>query len=101
METVDAWMPTAPTIPSEWTDEAKCKDQPTEFFFPETRGGPMPHTRAQFCEGCPVRIQCGAAAIVEELIVSSGGHYVYGIRGGMSPSVRIDIMTALRARPAA
>ena len=50
-----------------WRQQAACRDQPTEWWFPDYRTGfGDAHPRAKrICAACPVREDCLTAGLVE------------------------------------
>lgn len=72
-----------------WHLDAACLDEPTSTFFPE-RGGS--NKRAlEICGRCTVRTICLAEALADVELD-------YGIRGGMTASVRKAHRRAIQAR---
>jgi hypothetical protein len=62
-----------------WRRKALCRSQPLAIFFPARGGSSKPALAV--CGPCPVRPECLAEAIAEELD--------FGVRGGMTSSARI------------
>ena len=65
-----------------WVSQGRCKNQPTELFFPEmaTREGQIKARLAvAVCKTCDVMFQCRSYAIENE---------AFGIWGGMTESER-------------
>jgi len=70
----------------EWTDEAACRDEDPELFFPEGTTGPALSQAArarQVCQSCPVRTPCLAFALEQSL--------GFGIWGGSTANERLAI----------
>ena len=61
---------------TEWMERAQCKRQGTKFFFPDTGGLKTSHH--QFCDPCPVRVECLDYAIDNQVN--------YGVWGGLTIS---------------
>lgn len=61
-----------------WRDQAACRDEEPELFFPVGRDGPALKMRAQAldtCAGCPVMLKCRDDAL--------GSAETAGIFGGL------------------
>lgn len=73
-----------------WWDDAACKGQPIEVFFPTIRAGQredVMYAGAKLvCARCSVREPCLQDALREEL--RWGRH---GVRGGLTPDERKEI----------
>lgn len=76
---------------TQWIDHALCAQVGTDLFFPEAGSSVIPAKRV--CAKCTVRTECLESALAEE---EDGGH-LYGVRGGMSPRQRRDLMRASAA----
>ncbi len=72
-----------------WQEWASCRGTDTELWF--VKGSQSDLARA-ICTNCPARLPCGATAVAEE----AHEPWVYGIRGGIGPSIRRDIARKLR-----
>lgn len=71
-----------------WMEQAACIDTDPAIFFPEARtaGADAARARARtICRGCPVRVECLDAAMLEE---AGQQGWRSGIRGGLTPSER-------------
>ncbi len=66
-----------------WMEKAKCKDLPTDIFFPETRSVPQVKVAKAICSNCHVRRECLDYALVADLD--------YGIWGGLTWIERINL----------
>ena len=77
-----------PSTAINWMDDRRCKDKPTEFFYP-AQGEPFMHIKA-FCDECPVRIPC-----LEEALRTCDK---YGFWGGKSEHERENIRRNRRRR---
>jgi len=77
-----------------WRQHGRCRDMDPDLFFPEGGAG---WTREQYrrlrpvCLGCPVRLECLRAAVVEET------GYRHGFRGGLTPQERANPSTVAAA----
>ena len=67
----------------DWKDSALCAEVGGDFFFPE-QGQPSYQARA-ICAQCPVSFDC-----LEDALET--GDVVWGIRGGLSPRARRDLL---------
>lgn len=70
--------------PQTWARRAACRDAPIEVFF----AGPGSSWREarRLCDGCPVRLECLDAALVEERGANRSQRH--GFRGGETPGER-------------
>jgi WhiB family redox-sensing transcriptional regulator len=73
-----------------WTDSAVCASIDPDVFFPTT--GPAFEAK-RACAICPVKTECLEDALAAE--VGQGRNLIHGIRGGMSPSERFDLLTKI------
>src|SRR5690606_17143227 len=65
------------------------------LFLPEEVSGSTRYSAAEkICQGCPVKTEC----LEYSLDVSRGGGAIYGMWGGKSPRVRVEIARR-RGRP--
>lgn len=64
-----------------WWDQAACKGQPLELFFPER--GHSTKQALEFCKKCTVKEECLADALKYE-----SEDFRFGVYGGMSQSMR-------------
>ncbi len=67
-----------------WAEQAACVGTPMSWWFPADSAGwaivdLVPPQAAERCEGCPVRRQCHAHALL---------HEEFGVWGGMSEDAR-------------
>lgn len=74
-----------------WMDDAACKDEPPDTFFPPSEGNrqdtpdhPMWERGKAICAGCPVVDDCLAYAVRNEK---------YGLWGGLTPAERSALRT--------
>lgn len=72
-----------------WMDDAACKDEPQETFFPPSEGTPKDQPNhpmwargKAICQACPVRAECLAYALLNE---------DYGLWGGRTSRERRQI----------
>jgi WhiB family redox-sensing transcriptional regulator len=71
----------------DWVLRARCREEPTDTFFPDTRNRGVSHDRAlALCQECPVRAEC------LDFAVSNGEKY--GIWGGTVPHERRKLRRA-------
>ena len=70
-----------------WMDDAACKGQPTDLFFP-ARGDSTVEAKA-ICAGCPVRAEC------LEYALAGASHEAAGIWGGTSFRQRRKIRSVM------
>lgn len=75
-----------------WRAAAACADLPMDWFFPDR--GDRPHRALAACAGCPVRVECLAAAEAEEL--HDRPDCTFGIRGGRTATERRNRRMELR-----
>ena len=74
-----------------WTEQAACKDLPTDLFFPSDQGAlAADHPALIVCRRCTVRDRCLADAL------KVNRHDDHGVRGGLTPRQR-DLLR--RGRP--
>ena len=73
-----------------WHQHAACRNHPWETFFP-TPNDKSTLDAIRICMTCPVINQCLEDALDSE----QGAQYIYGIRGGLTPTKR---RTMLRAK---
>ncbi|WVX89545.1 WhiB family transcription factor [Microbacterium phage HitchHiker] len=64
----------------EWMDDSACSEKDSEKFFDKNTY----HEAKKLCDGCAVRIQCLAKALVDE----KGTSRRTGVFGGMGPKER-------------
>ena len=73
-----------------WRDQAVCRDEDPELFFPEGFKSPQNLLQAEdarvVCRRCPVRAACLADAMRRE--GAQGAGYRNGVVGGLLPSER-------------
>lgn len=86
MTAIEAW---AEDELGPWRDDAACKGEPLESFFPDSPDQVPPEIRV-LCSTCPVREDCFEHGLT---------HEAYGIWGGMSQAQLQRLRTA-RPRPA-
>lgn len=79
---------------SNWQDQAACRDEDPELFFPIGDTGPA-HLQAEeakaVCSGCPVRQLCLDLAMQNE--ANRGFAQCHGIYGGCTPTERFWLRT--------
>lgn len=76
-----------------WREEALCKGQPTDWWFPKV--GEIPHRALQICGECPVRLECAVEA--------RENSELYGVWGGETGRLRrkdrgVELRRKLTAR---
>lgn len=98
----EAWMwryHTATARPG-WQQQANCKGMPPDWFYGQPGSSEKPLAKVlQVCTHCPVRLDCGAALIVEEN--NNDQNAIHGVRAGMNAKTRENLyvkMTALGFR---
>lgn len=81
----------------EWVIRAACRSEDPTCFFPDDFSG---HTRVRstvaalrICSTCPVRDEC----LVDALRHERRGMNVFGIRGGMTPRARAELVESMWA----
>jgi hypothetical protein len=74
-----------------WQDRAACRNRLQEFEASEAAA-------KRICAACPVVAACLAAALLEEGRQSR--HYREGVRGGLNPAERADLMPPAPRKPA-
>ena len=73
----------------DWRDHAVCRDLPTAIFYPPEGGRRHTHHQAlAACAKCPVREDCLADALSYETTGT-----IHGIRGGLRPQHRHELIT--------
>lgn len=80
----------------EWMDDARCKGEDVNFWFPEMGGMARHQAEAarNYCASCDVQMECAQYAIDEKI--------PDGIWGGLSPDQRQKMRAkALREKAAA
>jgi hypothetical protein len=77
-----------------WWDRAACRPYPTAWWFPEGPGEGF-EALAICREVCPVRAECLADALAEEM---ERTQYVMGIRGGMRQKERNELRREARKK---
>lgn len=70
-----------------WRNDAACKDQPIELFFPEEYDDPS--AAYELCRRCPVKTECFSHAIK---------HEVYGIWAETTPLDRKKMRKSMGIR---
>ena len=80
---IPASSPASPAESAAWWHEALCRGVSPAVFYASERGDRCTEALA-LCAACPVRSECLAAAIAEEV----SANYVYGVRGGLGPQAR-------------
>lgn len=71
-----------------WADHAACVGRPVDEFFPEDQASHIAAVRV--CSGCPVRAECLAYALRENI--------GYGVWGGTAPEARARLARRFRRR---
>lgn len=70
-----------------WTERAECRSQGPSKFFRDERG---PYTQLgweEFCQTCPVRVDCLAHSLLNE--------EYWGVWGGFTPNARRRLVSEL------
>lgn len=78
-------------IPREgWRDVAACRGMDHELFYDSTVAADK--VAETICNTCPVMMDCGAQALIEE----ANENHRYGIRAGLGPITRMKLARTLQ-----
>jgi len=96
-----AWRYESHTPRPGWQHYAQCKGvDPNLFYGGEGTSTKIPTAVNRICDGCPVRIDCGAQASIEEPTLDL--NVIHGVRAGLAATTRLKMyvhLTRLGIRP--
>jgi len=85
-----AWRYHSHTPQPGWQQHAACRGLDPNLFYSENNTtAKIPTAINRICDGCPVRVDCGAAASIEENVLDL--NVIHGVRAGMAATTRANM----------